>query len=176
MHNQLQRHLKYIYHPLNWRCYTYLLYLLIHQSDQQLNDVIVSSEKRQEGIQKIPAAITSLDAKQIKEYRLWDITNLTALSPSLFTVEHGNSTSSNFLNIRGVMGFSNEQAVATYVDGVYQSDYFSAPPLFNDIESIEILRGPQGTLYGRNAFGGVVNITTKQPGNTATGYTEMRWN
>ncbi|WPU91754.1 TonB-dependent receptor [Mucilaginibacter sabulilitoris] len=143
------------------------------ESNQQLNEVTVSSEKRQEAIQKIPAAITSLDAKQIKDYRLWDITNLTAIAPSLFVVEHGNSTSSNFFNIRGVMGFSNEQAVATYVDGVYQFDYFSAPPLFNDVQSIEILRGPQGTLYGRNAFGGVVNITTKQPGNTPSGYAEM---
>ncbi|MES2446350.1 MAG: TonB-dependent receptor [Bacteroidota bacterium] len=143
------------------------------ESNQQLNEVAVSSERRQESVQKIPGAITFLDAKQIRDYRLWDITNLTAIAPNLFTVEHGNSTSSNFLNIRGVMGFSNEQAVATYVDGVYQSDYFSAPPLFNDIQSIEILRGPQGTLYGRNAFGGVVNITTRQPTNIASGYAEI---
>lgn len=152
---------------------TLVIDMTLSESSRQLNDVTVSSEKRQESVQKIPAAITSLDAKQIRDYRLWDITNLTAISPSLFTVEHGNSTSSNFFNIRGVMGFSNEQAVATYVDGVYQSDYFSAPPLFNDIESIEILRGPQGTLYGRNAFGGVVNIITRQPGNTPSGYAEI---
>jgi len=142
------------------------------ESSQQLNEVTVSSEKRQESVQNIPAAITSLDAKQIRDYHLWDITNLTAIAPNLFVIEHGNSTSSNFFNIRGVMGFSSEQAVATYVDGVYQSDYFSAPPLFNDIQSIEILRGPQGTLYGRNAYGGVVNITTRQPGNTPMGYAE----
>lgn len=143
------------------------------ESSRELNEVTVSSEKRQESVQKIPAAITSLDAKQIREYRLWDITNLTAIAPSLFTVEHGNSAGSNFFNIRGVMGFSSEQAVATYVDGVYQFDYFSAPIQFNDVQSIEILRGPQGTLYGRNAFGGVVNITTRQPGNTPSGYTEV---
>ncbi len=143
------------------------------ESNQQLEETVISAEKRQESIQNTPAAITALDAKQIRDYRIWDITGLTAIAPGLFTVEHGNSTSSNFLNIRGVMGFSNEQAVATYVDGVYQSDYFSAPPLFNDVQSIEILRGPQGTLYGRNAFGGVVNITTKQPGNTPSGYAEV---
>lgn len=151
---------------------TLVLDFKVAESSQQLNEVAVTSEKRQESVQNIPAAITTLDAKQIRDYRLWDITNLTAIAPNLFVIEHGNSTSSNFFNIRGVMGFSNEQAVATYIDGVYQSDYFSAPPLFNDIQSIEILRGPQGTLYGRNAYGGVVNITTRQPGNTPAGYAE----
>ncbi|KEQ28252.1 hypothetical protein N180_01055 [Pedobacter antarcticus 4BY] len=148
------------------------LMIRLQVASQQLNEVMVTADNKQQDVQKVPAAITVLGAKQIRDYRLWDITNLTAIAPNLFTVEHGNSTSSNFFNIRGVMGFSNEQAVATYVDGVYQFDYFSAPPLFNDIQSIEILRGPQGTLYGRNAFGGVVNITTKQPGNTPSGYFE----
>ncbi|PWG82263.1 TonB-dependent receptor [Pararcticibacter amylolyticus] len=144
----------------------------LRTADRQLNEVMVTAERREQEVQNVPAAITVLDARQIKEYRLWDVTNLTALAPNLFTVEHGNSASSNFLNIRGVMGFSNEQAVATYVDGVYQFDYFSAPVQFSDIQSIEILRGPQGTLYGRNAFGGVVNITTRQPGNKPGGYFE----
>jgi iron complex outermembrane receptor protein len=148
------------------------LAIRLQATDRQLNEVMVTAEKREQDVQKVPAAVSVLDARQIRDYRLWDITNLTAIVPNLFVVEHGNSASSNFFNIRGVMGFSNEQAVATYVDGVYQFDYFSAPPTFNDIQSIEILRGPQGTLYGRNAFGGVVNITTKQPGNTPSGYFE----
>ena len=152
---------------------TITLDVQLYPTGQQLNQVVVTAEKNQQDVQNVPAAVTVLDTKQIRDYRLWDITNLTAISPSLFTVEHGNSSSSNFLNIRGVMGFSNEQAVATYVDGVYQFDYFSAPPIFNDIQSIEILRGPQGTLYGRNAYGGVVNITTRQPGNRSSGYAEM---
>jgi len=149
-----------------------LAFILLATSNQ-LSQVVVTAEKRQQDVQKVPAAISVIDAKQIQDYRIWDITNLTALSPSLFVVEHGNSASSNFFNIRGVMGFSNEQAVATYVDGVYQFDYFSAPVQFNDIQSVEVLRGPQGTLYGRNAFGGVVNITTKQPGNIPSGYAEI---
>lgn len=149
------------------------LNVVLLSADHQLGQVVVTAEKKQQDVQKVAAAVAVLDAKQIREYRLWDITGLTAISPSLFTVEHGNSASSNFLNIRGVMGFSNEQAIATYIDGVYQFDYFSAPIQFNDIQSIEILRGPQGTLYGRNAFGGVVNITTKQPGNQASGYAEV---
>jgi iron complex outermembrane receptor protein len=71
------------------------------------------------------------------------------------------------------MGFSNDQAVATYVDGVYQFDYFSAPLNFSNIERVEILRGPQGTLYGRNAFGGVLNVITKRPTNKTSGFAEI---
>lgn len=137
---------------------------------QALDQVIVTADKIETNIQKTPIAITSLNAKQLENYRVWTITDLTALAPSTFTVEHGNTTGSNFLNIRGAMGFSNDQSVATYVDGVYQFDYFSAPLNFSNIERVEILRGPQGTLYGRNAFGGVLNVITKRPTNQTSGF------
>jgi iron complex outermembrane receptor protein len=142
---------------------------------QTLGEVVVTADKVETSLQKTPIAITSLNSKQLEEYRVWTITDLTALAPSTFTVEHGNSTGSNFLNIRGAMGFSNDQAVATYIDGVYQFDYFSAPLNFNNIERVEILRGPQGTLYGRNAFGGVLNIITKRPTNKTSGFAEVNF-
>lgn len=145
----------------------------LKESSQDLGEVVVTADKIETNLQKTPLAITSINARKIEEYRIWSITDLTALAPSTFTVEHGNSVGSNFLNIRGAMGFSNDQAVATYVDGVYQFDYFSAPLNFNNIERIEILRGPQGTLYGRNAFGGVLNIITKRPTNKTSGFAEV---
>ncbi|PVD53804.1 TonB-dependent receptor [Terrimonas sp.] len=145
---------------------------LIEQS-KQLAEVIVTADKVEANLQKTPLAVTALNAKQLEEYRVWTISDLTALAPSTFIVEHGNSTGSNFLNIRGSMGFSNDQAVAVYVDGVYQFDYFSAPINFSNIERVEILRGPQGTLYGRNAFGGVLNVITKRPANKTTGFAEI---
>ncbi len=140
------------------------------EQNKQLPEVIVTADKVETNLQKTPVAITTLNAKKIEEYRVWSVSDLTALAPSAFTVEHGNSTSATFLNIRGAMGFTNEQAVATYVDGVYQFEFFSAPLNFNNIERIEILRGPQGTLYGRNAFSGVVNVITKRPGNKTSGF------
>lgn len=145
---------------------------LIVQS-KQLPEVVVTADKIETNLQKTPVAVTALNAKQLEEYRVWTISDLTALAPSTFIVEHGNSTGSNFLNIRGSMGFSNDQAVAVYVDGVYQFDYFSAPLNFSSIERVEILRGPQGTLYGRNAFGGVLNVITKKPVNKTGGFAEI---
>lgn len=146
---------------------------ILQENTAQLSEVIVSADKIETQLQKTPLAVTALTAKEIESYRIWSISDLTALAPSAFTIEHGNSTASTFLNIRGALGFTNEQAVATYVDGVYQFDFFSAPFNFNNIERIEILRGPQGTLYGRNAFSGVVNVITKKPSNQASGRAEI---
>ena len=147
--------------------------ITLSEQGRQLGEVVVTADKVETNLQKTPLAVTALNAKQLQEYRVWTISDLTALAPSTFTVEHGNSTGSNFLNIRGAMGFSNDQAVATYVDGVYQFDYFSAPLNFSNIERVEILRGPQGTLYGRNAFGGVLNVITKRPTNKTSGFAEI---
>jgi iron complex outermembrane receptor protein len=152
---------------------TSILNVKLVESAQTLGEVVVTADKVETNLQTTPLAVTALNRKQLEDYRVWTINDLTALAPSTFIVEHGNSTSSNFLNIRGSMGFSNDQAVATYVDGVYQFDYFSAPLNFNNIERLEILRGSQGTLYGRNAFGGVLNIITKRPTNTTSGSVEM---
>ncbi len=138
-----------------------------------LGEVVVSAQKDETTLQQTPMAVSALATRQLREYRVWDFKDLTALAPNLLVIEHANSTGGNFLNIRGVMGFSNEQAVATYVDGVYQFDYYSAPTQLLNVERIEVLRGPQGTLYGRNALGGVVNIVTKQPTNTPSGYAEL---
>lgn len=144
--------------------------IVLSDIGKQLDEVVVSSDKTESDLQKTPIAVTALNAKELEAYRVWNFADLTALAPSAYTVEHGNSAGSNFLNFRGAMGFTNEQAVATYVDGVYQFDFYSAPLNFNNIERVEILRGPQGTLYGRNAFGGVLNIITKRPTNTSSGF------
>ncbi len=149
-------------------------FTLTEQSNQ-LDEVVVSSEKREETLQKTPIAISALNAQQLKNYRIWDVRDLTAVVPNLFVIEHAGSTGANFVNVRGIMGFTPEQSVATYVDGVYQYDYFSAPSQYLNIERIEVLRGPQGTLYGRNSLAGVVNIITKQPTNTTSGQVELNF-
>lgn len=149
------------------------LNVVLNDNSTAINEVLITADKVESDIQKTPIAVTALNSKQLEDYRVWSIADLTALAPSTFTVEHGNSTGSNFINIRGAMGFSNDQSVATYVDGVYQFDYYSAPLNFNNIERVEILRGPQGTLYGRNAYSGVLNVITKKPLNKTSGFAEI---
>lgn len=143
--------------------------IVLEEEGRQLDEVVITSDKTETRLQQTPLAVSSLSGSKLNDYRAWNIADLTALAPGLFVSEHGNSAGSNFFNIRGTMGFTSEQSVATYVDGVYQFDFYSAPLNFNNIERIEILRGPQGTLYGRNAFSGVVNIITRKPTNDVSG-------
>lgn len=143
--------------------------IILKTKIESLDQVVVTAQRKETKLQRTPIAVTLLDAADLKESRVWSFSDITALAPGLLTTEHGGSTSSLFINIRGVMGLHSQTAVATYVDGVYQFEGFAVPLTFNNVETIEVLRGPQGTLYGRNAFGGVINITTKQPTNTPQG-------
>ncbi|MBC8155826.1 MAG: TonB-dependent receptor plug domain-containing protein, partial [Bacteroidetes bacterium] len=147
--------------------------ITVAESDTQLGEITVTAEKIEADIQRTPVAVTALSARQLREYRVWSFSDISALAPSLQTIEHGNSTGSLFINIRGVMGLHSQTAVATYVDGVYQFETFSVPIQFNNVERVEVLRGPQGTLYGRNAFGGAINVITKKPSNKTEGYAEV---
>ena len=149
------------------------LFLQLQEQGRALDEVVVTAEKTETDVQRTPAAISVLTARQLREYRVWSFSDLSALAPSLQTVEHGGSTSAVFLNIRGTMGLHSQSAVATYVDGVYQFESFSVPLQLNNVARIEVLRGPQGTLYGRNAFGGVINIITKKPTNRPEGAVEI---
>ncbi len=144
---------------------------VLYEAAYRLDDVVVTAQKREELVQNLPLSITALGAKKVEAYRLWNSKDLTAIAPNLYSADPGDGR--NVTSIRGIATTSYDPAVATYIDGVNQFNldtYIS--PLF-DIERIEVLRGPQGTLYGRNAMGGVINIITKQPGNTARGFAEV---
>jgi iron complex outermembrane receptor protein len=135
-----------------------------------LDEVVVSVEKQEQQLQKIPAAVSSIGTRQVKELRLWNISSITAVVPNLYSANSGDNR--NVTSIRGIGTTSYEQAVATYVDGVNQFNLDTYIPNLYDIERIEVLRGPQGTLYGRNAMGGVVNIITRKPSNRTQAYAE----
>ena len=138
---------------------------------KQLEEVIVTANKREESIIKVNTSITSLSAKKLEDTRTWGLGGLSALVPNYNYQELGVSFQ-QIQAIRGIQVFSENPAVSTYIDDVNNIDILANGFAFTDIERIEVLRGPQGTLYGRNAMGGVVNIITKKPSNQTTGFAE----
>ena len=137
----------------------------------QLEEVIVTANKREENIIKVNTAVTSLSSKKIEDTRTWGLSGLSALVPNYNYQELGVSFQ-QIQSIRGIQVFSENPAVSTYIDDVNNIDILANGFAFTDIERIEVLRGPQGTLYGRNAMGGVVNIITKKPTNNSNGFIE----
>jgi iron complex outermembrane receptor protein len=140
-------------------------------STNQLDEVVVTAEKKEELLQKIPASITSLNAKQINAFGLWNTKEITGIIPNLYSADPGDAR--DVTSVRGIATSSYDPTVATYIDGVNQFSLDTYIPTLFDVERIEVLRGPQGTLYGRNAMGGVINIITKQPNNTCSGFADI---
>jgi iron complex outermembrane recepter protein len=138
---------------------------------QILDAVLVSAQKKEELLQNVPFSISSLSAKQVNEYRLWDSKDLTAIIPNLYSTDPGDKR--NVTSIRGITTTSYDPTVATYIDGVNQFSLDTYIAQLFDVERIEVLRGPQGTLYGRNAMGGVINIITRQPVNQTNGFASV---
>jgi iron complex outermembrane receptor protein len=146
------------------------LNIQLNNSSRQLDEVIVTAQKQEEAVQNIPMSITALSSRQVQEYRLWDTKELSAVVPNLYAGNPGDDR--NVISIRGITTTSYDPAVATYIDGVNQFGLDTYISQLFDVERIEVLKGPQGTLYGRNAMGGVVNIITKQPTNAMHGFAE----
>jgi len=140
-------------------------------STNQLDEVVVTAEKKEELLQKIPASITALNAKQINAFGLWNTKEITGIIPNLYSADPGDGR--DVISVRGIATSSYDPTVATYIDGVNQFSLDTYIPSLFDIERIEVLRGPQGTLYGRNAMGGVINIITKQPNNINSGFADI---
>ena len=140
-------------------------------STNQLDEVVVTAEKKEELIQKIPASISSLNAKQVTAFNLWNTKEITGIIPNVYSADPGDNR--DVSSLRGIATSSYDPTVTTYIDGVNQFSLDTYIPTLFDIERIEVLRGPQGTLYGRNAMGGVINIITKQPTNTKTSFLDI---
>lgn len=136
-------------------------------AQNSLDSVVVTAQKRTELLQRSPIAITALNANQINAFRVWSIKEISGIAPNLFGSDPGDGR--DVLSIRGITTTSYDPAVAVYIDGVNQFSLDTYIPNLFDIERVEVLRGPQGSLYGRNALGGVINIITKQPTNATEG-------
>jgi iron complex outermembrane recepter protein len=132
----------------------------------KLEEIVVTAEKRKERLLEAPVAVTALSGQTLSDTRVYDMTNLTNLTPSL-TFTEGNTVNNNSFRIRGVgtqvFGAGVEPDVSVVIDGVVLARAAQGFSDLADIERVEVLRGPQGTLFGKNAIAGLINVTTKAP-------------
>lgn len=130
----------------------------------QLSEIKVTAEKKEARIQDLPLSVSSISAKTVQNEKAVTVRDLSGWAPNVYMPSYGSKLTAP-VYIRGVGSRVNSPSVGLYVDGVpyFEKSMFA----FNleDVERIEILRGPQGTLYGRNTLGGIISIITKEPTN-----------
>ena len=139
-----------------------------------LESITVTAQKREENVQDIPESISVFTQNQIEDADIGSVEDVSLMTPNVH-MKQGAST--NLVIIRGISNDADfiHSTTGLYVDDVaYSLNYMHNPALF-DIERIEVLRGPQGTLYGKNSESGVINIITRRPGNQVSGklFTEI---
>jgi iron complex outermembrane recepter protein len=143
----------------------------------ELTEVTVTARRRSEAVQDVPIAISVLDAAALEATGSFNVGKLAQLQPSLqFYSSNPRNTAINIRGLGAPFGLTNdgiEQGVGIYVDEVYYSRIAAATFDFLDVERLEVLRGPQGTLYGKNTTAGAVNITTRAPSFTPEARAEL---
>ncbi len=129
-----------------------------------LEEVLVTAEKRTTALQKTPIAITAISGDTLETLVVTDAADLLGKSPNLHI---GKSGANMEITIRGITSTNNvesgDPAAAFHIDGIYLGRPIAAGAAFYDLERVEILNGPQGTLYGRNATAGSINVITNKP-------------
>jgi iron complex outermembrane receptor protein len=135
-----------------------------------LEEVVVTAEKRAEGLQNIPIAITAISNTTLERAGVKEVGDLVQLTPSL---QFGTRSTNVFIAMRGIgqagQDIGSQSGVTVSLDGVPLLNHFMMNPAFLDLERVEVLRGPQGTIAGRNATGGAINIYSKTPGDENDG-------
>jgi iron complex outermembrane recepter protein len=151
------------------------------ESESALQTVVVTAERRSESVQDIGMAVTAVSGEQADALRIQQPLQLSTLTPSLSTMNAQTDITPLFL-LRGIglddFNNNNSSGVGTYLDGVFASFPGFLTEALYDIDRIEILKGPQGTLYGKNTAGGAINIISRQPTDDFEGYVDAsysRW-
>ena len=141
-----------------------------------LESVTVTARRRSENIEKVPVAVSAFGEEDLKDLQASNIDGLQGAVPGLNIVQGRGSSSSANVFIRGIGQPDALQTfdpgVGMYVDDIYYSRIQGALISLFDVDHVEVLRGPQGTLYGKNSTGGAIKIVTKEPSETATGSVE----
>jgi len=135
-------------------------------ADDALEEIVVTARKRAENLQTVPDSVTAFSTAEITERRLTQINDFLALTPNVHLV-NDQDPATNIISIRGIGSNRNEAAaVAFAVDGVILPDSDAFTTDLSDAQQVEVLKGPQGALYGKGAIAGAINITTFRPGPT----------
>jgi iron complex outermembrane receptor protein len=137
-----------------------------------LEEIVVTAQKREENLQNVPVSVTAMSAEALANNRVTDFTDLTRAASSL-TVTQATSSPNNSIILRGIGTFAFsigvEPSVAVIVDDLPVVQQAQAFDSLGDVQRVEVLKGPQGTLFGKNASAGVVNIVTKDPSSSLSG-------
>ncbi|MEM0940871.1 MAG: TonB-dependent receptor [Bacteroidota bacterium] len=147
----------------------------LFQVPSQLSEVVVTANRRLENIQSTPSSIAAVNAKQIEQLQVKQINELNSIAPNFHSYDDGGDGSFTLFSSRGISTIDSSPVVGLYLDDVPYFNTFAFPISVNDVDQIEVLRGPQGTLYGRNALAGVIKVTTKKPGPRTTGFATVGW-
>lgn len=133
----------------------------------QLVEVVVTARRRAESLQETPVAVTAFSGAQLDRLNIQQIDRISQLTPNLAITEQTASTSASTIHIRGIGEqnpiLTSESGVGLYLDGVYVARTSGAIFDLVDLERIEVLRGPQGTLFGRNTTGGAIQLVSRTP-------------
>ena len=140
------------------------------QAQSVLEEIVVTAQYREESLQEVPVAVTAFTADEVVRAGIESTQDFINLTPNV-TLDDSFTLGNSFVQVRGVAQINNaDSPIAIVVDGVPQNNQKQFKQELFDIERIEVLKGPQGSLYGRNAIGGAINIVTKAPTNELEGY------
>jgi iron complex outermembrane recepter protein len=132
-----------------------------------LEELVVTAQRRDENLQKVPIAVTAVSGEDLADSNVKSVQDLTTLVSGLIGPGDNGMQSPHLRGIGSQVGSPGiENSVALYVDGVYIGATSPALLSLNDVEQVEVLKGPQGTLFGRNTTGGLIQITTQNPSST----------
>ena len=138
----------------------------------KLDEIIVTAQKREENLQQIPISVSAISGVQAEFRGISEVKDISSLAPNVTVLQGTTNATAAVVTIRGIPTAGDESQgydspIGLYIDGVYVARSSAASNEVADIERIEVLRGPQGTLFGRNTTGGAVNFITREPGHDA---------
>ncbi|MBL8264961.1 TonB-dependent receptor [Steroidobacter sp.] len=142
-----------------------------------LEEIVVTARKREERLQDTPISLTALTAEVLEQRAVANFRDAAVFAPNVSIGRRGASSTQSSVFIRGIgqpdFTLTSEPGVGIYVDGIYVARSVGSLLDFVDVERVEFMRGPQGTLFGKNAVGGAVSITSRQPGNRLAAQAEL---